>query len=341
MALGWCMWLTADAGAATCPSCGVVSRSVKERTVTSPKDIPYGENGILVRWCKTRWRCQQASCEVGSFTESIPEVPPRARTTRRLRAQIGSAIGDAARSVSEVAAAHRVSWPTAHRAFIEHAEARLVEPEPVRVLGIDETRRGRPRWEYCIERSGGCGWIRGTPVSLIWTAPRDPSTDCPPLVTCVRPKAITAQVVTIPGFVADRAAADTLGFAQSGSSSPIDSTSTGVGGVREHHVLRCGPLSQSRGLGRLGWCRWWWGWGVRAPRRCGCRTNSTSRVVLLVGGKAGVGAGPVWIWPWRGRSSAVGGGVGGSGRQTVGAGRAETVGSASAAVSRWLVTTVG
>jgi transposase len=114
--------VTADAGAATCPSCGVVSRSVKERTATSPNDIPYGENGILVRWCKTGWRCQQASCEVGSFTESIPELPPRARTTRRLRAQIGSAMGYAARSVSEVAAAHRVSWPTAHRAFIEHAK---------------------------------------------------------------------------------------------------------------------------------------------------------------------------------------------------------------------------
>ena len=41
--------VTADAGAATCPSCGVVSRSVKERTATSPKDIPYGENGILLR----------------------------------------------------------------------------------------------------------------------------------------------------------------------------------------------------------------------------------------------------------------------------------------------------
>jgi transposase len=152
--------VTADAGAATCPSCGVVSRSVKERTATSPKDIPYGEDGILVRWCKTRWRCRQASCGVGSFTESIPEVPPRARTTRRLCAQIGSAIGDAARSVSEVAAAHRVSWPTAHRAFIEQAEARLVEPEPVRVLGIDETRRGRPRWEYCSETQR---WVRVDP----------------------------------------------------------------------------------------------------------------------------------------------------------------------------------
>ena len=59
-----------------------------------------------------------------------------------------------------VAAAHRVSWPTAHRAFIEQAEARLVEPEPVRVLGIDETRRGRPRWEYCSETQR---WVRVDP----------------------------------------------------------------------------------------------------------------------------------------------------------------------------------
>ena len=82
----------------------------------------------------------------GRFTESIPEVPPRARTTRRLCAQIGSAMGMRARSVSEVAAARRVSWrDRRHRAFIEHAEARLVEPEPVRVLGIDETRQAASR----------------------------------------------------------------------------------------------------------------------------------------------------------------------------------------------------
>jgi len=81
-----------------------------------------------------------------SFTEAIAQVRARARTTTRLRDQIGAAIGDAGRAVAEVAAAHRVSWPTAHRAFVAHAEAALSEPEPVRVLGIDETRRGKPRW---------------------------------------------------------------------------------------------------------------------------------------------------------------------------------------------------
>jgi hypothetical protein len=41
-----------------------------------------------------------------------------------------------------------VSWPTAHRAFITHAEALLSEPEPTPVLGIDETRRGKPALRF-------------------------------------------------------------------------------------------------------------------------------------------------------------------------------------------------
>ena len=82
------------------------------------------------------------------------------RTTGRLRTQLGAAVGDAARSVIEVAAAHGVSWPTAHRAFMAHAEKLLVEPAPTRVLGIDETRRGKPRWEYCGEAQR---WVRVDP----------------------------------------------------------------------------------------------------------------------------------------------------------------------------------
>jgi transposase len=81
-----------------------------------------------------------------SFTEAIDQVPAGQRTTSRLRRAIGAAVGDAARSVAEVASAYAVAWPTAHAAFIEHAEALLTAPEPTRVLGIDETRRGKPRW---------------------------------------------------------------------------------------------------------------------------------------------------------------------------------------------------
>jgi len=141
--------VTASESAAACPSCGVLSTSVKARVATAPKDIPYGEERIMLQWNKTRWRCREDYCERGSFTESIAQVPARARTTLRLRTQVGAAIGDAARSVAEVADSHGVSWPTAHRAFVAHAESLLVEPQPAAVLGIDETRRGKPRWERC------------------------------------------------------------------------------------------------------------------------------------------------------------------------------------------------
>jgi transposase len=115
--------VTAERAAAGCPCWGVVSRSVKGRVMTSPRDIPYGQDRILLRWNKTRWRCREDYCPRGSFTEAITQVPARSRTTLRLR----TAIGDAARSVAEVAAAHGVSWPTAHRAFVAHAEAWLAE----------------------------------------------------------------------------------------------------------------------------------------------------------------------------------------------------------------------
>jgi len=152
--------VTAEETAAACPSCGVFSTSMKGRVSTSPRDIPYGEDRIMLRWLKSRWRCREEYCKRGSFTEAIGQVPARARTTGRLRTQIGAAIGDAARSVTEVATAHGVSWPTAHRAFVAHADALLTEPEPTRVLGIDETRRGKPRWEYCTQTQR---WVRVDP----------------------------------------------------------------------------------------------------------------------------------------------------------------------------------
>jgi transposase len=77
--------VTAEPTAAACPGCGVVSTSVKERVTTSPKDIPYGQDDIEVRWTKTRWRCKEDYCERRSFTEAIAQVPARARTTGRLR----------------------------------------------------------------------------------------------------------------------------------------------------------------------------------------------------------------------------------------------------------------
>jgi transposase len=138
---------TADEGASGCPSCGVLSSSVKGNVTTTPRDIPYGTGLIAVVWHKRRWRCREPLCEQRSFTETVGELPAGARTTRRLRSAIGLAIGDANRAVSEVAVAFGVTWSTAHAAFVEVADRDLGVPAPTRILGIDETRRGRPRWK--------------------------------------------------------------------------------------------------------------------------------------------------------------------------------------------------
>ncbi|WHU47074.1 ISL3 family transposase [Gordonia sp. L191] len=152
--------VTADPAAARCPDCKITSDSVKGHAVTRPRDIRYGDDPILLRWNKTRYYCQNSGCERRSFTESLQQVPPRRRTTTRLRTQIGRSIGEAARSVIEVAAAAGVSWPTAHAAFVEHAEEVLADVEPVRVLGIDETRRGKPRW---LRDKDGARFVRVDP----------------------------------------------------------------------------------------------------------------------------------------------------------------------------------
>lgn len=138
--------VTVDESAAACPGCGVFSTSVKQYRVTRPRDLGYGEEPLAVRWHKRQFRCRERGCSRRAFTESIAELPPGARVTGRLRRAAGAAV-DEHGSVRAAAAGHGISWPVVHAAFVGHADAQLVEPAPVAVLGIDETRRGRPRWD--------------------------------------------------------------------------------------------------------------------------------------------------------------------------------------------------
>ena len=140
--------VTTDESAAACPSCGVVSTSVKGHASTGPRDIPYGQAPVHLVWHKRRWRCRERACRRGSFTESLPAVPAGARVTTRLQGECGAGIAERFSSVLAGAQHYRVSWPVAHRAYVAHVQQALAAPPPrVCVLGIDETRRGKIRWE--------------------------------------------------------------------------------------------------------------------------------------------------------------------------------------------------
>ena len=137
--------VTDDPDAARCPVCRSVSTSGKGWVLTRPRDLPCGGDFAMVQWRKRRWRCRTSGCARQTFTEQVAQVPAGMRTTTRLRAALAVAVEDG-RDQSEVAAAHRVSWPTVQRAVVVHGTVELVEPEPTTVLGMDETRFGRPRW---------------------------------------------------------------------------------------------------------------------------------------------------------------------------------------------------
>jgi transposase len=139
--------VTADEAASACPSCGVLSSSVKGRVKARPRDIPYGTTTLRLVWHKKRWRCAEVRCRRGSFTEQVAAVPARSRLTCRLRSQLGHAVAEQRRCVSEAASHYGVGWATVHAAFMAHVAVRLAAPLPaVVVLGIDETRRGKPIW---------------------------------------------------------------------------------------------------------------------------------------------------------------------------------------------------
>jgi transposase len=140
--------VTVDESARACPACGVFSSRVKGSAVTRPRDLPYGESGLEFWWHKRRWYCQEPGCPRRSFTEQIAQIPAGARLTARLRGAAGRRVRDAGSTVIQAARDLHLSWPTVMDAFRTQAGEVIDTPLPeVTVLGIDETRRGRPRWE--------------------------------------------------------------------------------------------------------------------------------------------------------------------------------------------------
>jgi transposase len=150
---GRTVWLvTADPAARVCPGCGTASGHVREQVVTRPADTGYGRDRVSVVWVKRRWECRAASCPRGTFTESLPAVPPRCRVTGRLRDHVGWLVAEGGRTVAQAARECGLSWPVAHQAFAGSADPVLGQPPaPVAHLGIDEHRRGRPRWRADAE----------------------------------------------------------------------------------------------------------------------------------------------------------------------------------------------
>ncbi|AYF26725.1 ISL3 family transposase [Micromonospora tulbaghiae] len=181
-----------------CPGCGQRAVRVKQWATTRPRDLPVAGRPVRLRWRKRRWYCPTPACPRRSFTEQVAQVPARSRLTTRLRQAAGAAVADGGRTMVQAARDHGISWPVVAAAFTTHATAVLpAEPEPVAVLGIDEVRRGKPRWIWdeqaaswtttadrwhvgFVDLSGGQGLLaqiegRTTAAVTGWLAARPPA----------------------------------------------------------------------------------------------------------------------------------------------------------------------
>jgi transposase len=139
--------VTGHPGAAVCPACGTRAGRVHEHVLARPRDQRRGLDEVSLCWLKRRWKCGNDGCARKTFTESLPEVPAGGRLTGRLRALLGAEVAERGCTVTEAGRWQHVSWPTTHAAFAGRADPVLAAPvAAVAHLGIDEHRRGRPRW---------------------------------------------------------------------------------------------------------------------------------------------------------------------------------------------------
>jgi transposase len=143
------VWAVTDhPGSAACPGCGTLSSRVHDQVATWPKDVRCSSGTVRLCWVKRRWKCGREGCGRRTFTESLPQVPPRRRVTGRLREQAGTEVSERGITPAEAARHAGVSWPVVHGAFAALADPVLDEPPAlVAHLGIDEHRRGRPRYQ--------------------------------------------------------------------------------------------------------------------------------------------------------------------------------------------------
>ena len=150
-----------------CPLCGGRSSRSKGWVCTRPRDIKIGPDRPQIVWRKRKWLCTNVCCARKHFTESVPGVPPRARVTVRAKAEMALAVLDDDRSVKSVASAYGTTWNVCHEAVKATADPVLAaEPGEVVVLGIDETRRGKAKWETCPD-TGGRQWVDRWDTGLV------------------------------------------------------------------------------------------------------------------------------------------------------------------------------
>ncbi len=128
-----------------CGGCGVVA-TLHDRKPRWVRDLPAGGRPVRLVWFKRVWRCQEPLCSTRTWSETSPEIAPRAVLTERARAECARRVGQDATDVARVAVDLGVSWHTAMRAVRDYGSANLASRS---------SSRRHPR-RQCLGRAAGC-----------------------------------------------------------------------------------------------------------------------------------------------------------------------------------------
>jgi transposase len=106
------------------------------------RDLPLADRPVVLVWARRLWRCAEAVCEVGTWSEESDAIAARAVLTERARAEIAGRVGPGQQSVAQTARQFGVGWHAAMAAVRDHGRprvdhlARLGAPA---AIGLDET----------------------------------------------------------------------------------------------------------------------------------------------------------------------------------------------------------
>ncbi len=124
-----------------CGACGTRA-TVKDRDRVELADLPAFGCPVTLVWLKRRWRCGEADCGEGTWTEDRPDIAP-ARSTMTRRAGVGHHPGRSPRALG-VVGGQGAGRHLAHRHGRRHPLGEILVSDPDRVgataaIGVDET----------------------------------------------------------------------------------------------------------------------------------------------------------------------------------------------------------
>jgi transposase len=136
------LWLAVETiqGRAWCSGCGVRAVGNGRRRVLV-RDLPIAGVPTVLVWAKRTWRCREAACPRGSWSETSSHIAARASLTERARREICRRVGEQLDTVAEAGRAFGVGWACAHQAVIDYGDTLIAADDrlaDVAKLGVDE-----------------------------------------------------------------------------------------------------------------------------------------------------------------------------------------------------------